>query len=42
MKIGVITFFNYCNFGAALQCYGLSEALKKQGHEVEYIFWHGL
>jgi len=37
MKIGVITFFNYCNFGAALQCYGLSEALKKQGHEVEYI-----
>nr|WP_177296153.1 polysaccharide pyruvyl transferase family protein [uncultured Blautia sp.] len=37
MKIGVITFFNYCNFGAALQCYGLSETLKKEGHEVEYI-----
>ena len=37
MKIGVITFFNYCNFGAALQAYALSQTLKALGHEPEYI-----
>lgn len=37
MKICVVTFFNYCNFGAALQCYALSEILKREGHEVEYL-----
>ncbi len=37
MKIGVLTFFNYCNYGAALQSYGLYKTLEKQGHEVEYI-----
>ena len=37
MKIGVITFFNYSNFGAALQCYGLYKTLNEMGHEVEYL-----
>ena len=37
MKIGIITFFNYCNFGAALQAYGLSRTLQALGHEPEYI-----
>lgn len=37
MKIGIITFFNYCNFGAALQAYGLSEALRSLGHEPVYL-----
>lgn len=37
MKIGVITFFNYNNYGAALQCYGLYKTLEKMGHEVEYL-----
>ena len=37
MKIGIITFFNYCNFGAALQCAGLAQVLKDLGHEPEYI-----
>lgn len=36
-SVGVITFFNYCNFGAALQSYGLSESLRKLGYRVEYI-----
>jgi len=36
-KIGVITFFNYCNFGAVLQCYGLSTVLHRLGCDVEYI-----
>ena len=36
-SVGVITFFNYCNFGAALQSYGLAESLRKLGHRVEYI-----
>lgn len=37
MKTGVITFFNYCNYGAVLQAYALSETLKEMGHEVTYI-----
>jgi len=37
MKIGVMTFFNYSNFGAALQCYGLYKTLSDMGHEVEYL-----
>ncbi|MBO7674643.1 MAG: polysaccharide pyruvyl transferase family protein [Atopobiaceae bacterium] len=36
-SVGVITFFNYCNYGAALQCYGLYETLRRMGHKVEYI-----
>lgn len=37
MKIAVMTFFNYNNFGASLQCYGLYKTLKDMGHEVEYL-----
>ena len=37
MKIGIVTFFNYCNFGAALQCAALAQVLKDLGHEPEYI-----
>jgi hypothetical protein len=36
-RVGVITFFNYCNYGAALQCFGLYETLRRLGHKVEYI-----
>lgn len=37
IRIGVITFFNYCNFGAALQSYALCKVLQSQGNEVEYL-----
>lgn len=37
MKVGIITFFNYNNYGAALQCYGLFKTLEEMGHEVEYL-----
>jgi hypothetical protein len=37
MKIGILTFFNYNNYGASLQCYGLYKILKKMGHDVEYL-----
>lgn len=37
MKIGVLTFFNYNNYGAALQCYGLYKTLTDMGHDVEYL-----
>ena len=36
-SVGVITFFNYCNFGAALQCYGLYKTLSDLGYQVEYL-----
>lgn len=37
MKVGILTFHCAYNFGAVLQCYALSEYLKKQGHSVSII-----
>lgn len=37
MKIGILTFHRAINYGAVLQCYGLSETLKALGHTVEVI-----
>lgn len=37
MKIGILTFHRAINYGAVLQCYALSETLKKMGHEVYVI-----
>ena len=37
LKIGVLTFFNYCNFGAALQSYALYRVLRQLGEQVEYL-----
>ena len=37
MKIGILTFHRAINYGAVLQCYGLSETLKAMGHEVDVI-----
>lgn len=37
MKIGLLTFHRAINYGAVLQCYGLSESLRAMGHDVEII-----
>ena len=37
MKIGIITFHRADNYGALLQTYGLQEAVRKLGHDVEII-----
>lgn len=37
MKIGIITFHNAINYGAALQAYALQNAIKKLGYEVDII-----
>lgn len=37
MKIGILTFHNANNFGAALQTYGLQEVLKGMGHQAEVV-----
>lgn len=37
MKIGILTFHCAHNYGAVLQCYGLQEALKAMGHDVQVI-----
>lgn len=37
MKIGILTFHRAINYGAVLQCYALSEVLKKMGHDVFVI-----
>lgn len=37
MKIGILTFHNAHNWGAALQLYALKEYLKDLGHEVKVI-----
>lgn len=34
MKVAVLTFCRTTNYGAALQCYALSEYVRSQGHEV--------
>jgi hypothetical protein len=52
MKIGILTFHHSNNYGAVLQCFGLQQALKKLGTEVEVLdyippeaepmpFWRG-
>lgn len=37
MKVGIITFHNGSNYGAALQCFALQEAEKKIGNQVVII-----
>lgn len=37
MKIGIVTFQKYNNYGAVLQCYGLQYVLKKLGHIPEFV-----
>lgn len=37
MKIGIVTFFKANNYGALLQCYALSEFLKKNDHKVYLV-----
>ena len=37
MKIGILTFHESNNYGAALQCYALQEVLKSMGHDVWVI-----
>lgn len=34
MKIAILTFCRTTNYGAALQCYALSQFIRNQGHEV--------
>lgn len=33
MKIGIMSWFEYHNYGTALQIYALNEVLKRGGHE---------
>ena len=37
MKIGILTFHRAINYGAVLQCYALSECLKRMGHDAVVI-----
>lgn len=37
MKVGILTYHHVENYGALLQAYALAEAIKSQGHEVEFI-----
>jgi hypothetical protein len=37
MKVGILTYHHVQNYGSLLQAYALSEAIKKQGHEAEFI-----
>lgn len=37
MKIGILTFYNVCNYGAVMQAWALSMALKKQNHSVSLV-----
>ena len=37
MKIGIITWFKYENYGTALQAVALQKYLKNKGHKVELI-----
>lgn len=37
MRCGIVTYFSYCNYGAALQSYALSKVLESLGHEAEFI-----
>ncbi len=40
MKLAVITWFHYRNYGTALQVYALSHYLKSLGHDVEVIRYY--
>lgn len=42
MKIGILTFHRSHNYGAFLQCYGLTHFLKELGHEVEVINFNNI
>jgi hypothetical protein len=37
MNLGIVSFHNAHNYGAVLQCYALSETVKKLGYQVELI-----
>lgn len=37
MKLGLLTFHNTANYGAALQAYALQEFLEKEGYDCEYL-----
>lgn len=37
MKIGILTFYNVANYGAALQAWALSSFIKSLGHDVEFV-----
>ncbi len=39
-RIGIITYHNTTNFGAALQCYGLYKKISDLGGDVEVIDYH--
>lgn len=41
-RIGILTFHHANNYGAVLQAFGLSDALKEMGHEVEIIDYRPL
>lgn len=40
MKIGILTMNYATNYGGILQAYGLSQFLKSQGHDVQYINYY--
>lgn len=37
MKIGILTFYNVANYGAALQAWALKDFLMSHGHDVEFV-----
>ena len=39
-KIGILTFFDEKNYGAALQAFSLQEKIKELGHKPYFINWH--
>lgn len=40
MKIGILTFHDAHNYGAALQAFALQEYIKSKGHEVFFLDYH--
>ena len=40
MKLGILTWYHYRNYGTALQAAALSTALRKLGHQPEMIDYH--
>lgn len=40
MKLGILTWYHYRNYGTALQAAALSAALRKLGHQPEVIDYH--
>ena len=39
-KIGILTFHDVVNYGAALQAYALQESIRKIGCQVEILDYH--